>query len=170
MRNELRQQGDTFFDVETGQCAGYAAPLPNGKGFSVRRALVIFGYERDQIAVVKSLDEALPKLTDYYDRQWPQWKRTRDGQFDGDAGYTMFTAYIKWTFYGVFTVKQRQNGPWVATRCMEKLLRDGEEATFPTAELARYVADRHERDGVANYPALNDRYSWEPRRLVPNER
>jgi hypothetical protein len=73
----------------------------------------------------------------------------------------MYTAYIKWSFYGVFTVKQQEDGQWVATRCMEKLLRDGEDATFPTAEVARYAIDRHERDGVANNPALDDGYSWE---------
>jgi hypothetical protein len=170
MQYELRQQDDRFFHVETGLCVGYVAPLSNGKGFSLHRALKIFSHERDQIAVVKSLDEALPKLTDYYEKRWPQWRRTRDGQFDEGAGYTMHTKHIKWTFYGVFTVWQQEDRQWVATRYMEQLLHYGEQATFPTAELAKHVADLHERDGVANYPALDDGYSWEPRRLIPIER
>ena len=29
---------------------------------------------------------------------------------DGDAGYTMYTAFTKWSFYGVFTVKQQDDG------------------------------------------------------------
>jgi hypothetical protein len=163
MRFAFRQQDDMFFHVETGQCAGRVIPLKNGKGFSVHRDLTIFNYERDQIAVVKSMDEALPKLTDYYEKQWPQWRRTRDSQFDADAGYTMYTKYIKWTFYGVFTVKQEEAGKWIATRYTRRLLRDSQEATFLTAEVAKHVADLHERDGIANYPALDDGYSWEVR-------
>ena len=169
MEYELRQQDDRFFHVETGQYAGYVIPLKSGKGFSVHRAMTNFN-ERDRIGVAKSMDEALLKLTDYYEKNWPQWKRTREGQFDGDAGYSMYTAYIKWSFYGVFTVKQQEDGQWGATRCREKLLRDGEEATFPTAEVARYVVDRHERDGVANFPALDDGYSWEDYPWLPGGR
>jgi hypothetical protein len=164
MQYELRQQGDMFFHVETGQCVGYAVPLSNGKGFSVHRAMKIDGNERDKIGVVKSMDEALPKLTDYYEKNWPQWKRLRDSRFDYNRNeYTMFTKFIKWTFYGVFTVKQEETGRWVATRCTDPLLHDGEEAIFSTAGIARQVADLHDRDGFANYPALNDGYSWDGR-------
>jgi len=167
MEYELRQQGDQFIHVETGQCAGRVIPLKSGKGFSVHRAMTNIN-ERDKIGVAKSMNEALSKLSDYYVKNWPQWKRTRSGRFDRDAGYTMYTAYIRCTFYGVFTVEQieAEAGQWVATRYMEKLLHDGEGATFPTAEVARYVVDRHERDGVANYPALDDGYSWEERVLT----
>jgi len=73
----------------------------------------------------------------------------------------MYTAFIKWTFYGVFIVKQEENGRWVATRYTKALLCNGEEATFATSELARHVVDLHERDDVANYPAIDDGYSWE---------
>ncbi|MEH2558535.1 hypothetical protein V1286_006064 [Bradyrhizobium algeriense] len=159
MRYELRQEGNNFIHVETGQSAGYVTPLENGRGFSVHRDLTEIN-ERDQIGVVKSIQEALPKLSYYYLKHLPKWVRRRDGQFGGDAGYVMCTVYSKWSFYGVFEVKQQEDGQWVATRCTEKLLRDGEEVTFPTAEVARYVVDRHKRDGIANYPALDDGYSW----------
>jgi hypothetical protein len=161
MQVEFRKQDDLFFHVETGQCAGRIIPLKDGKGFSVHRTMTLSSNERDKIGIVKSIADALPKLADYYEKNWPQWKRTRGGQLDYRSGYTMFTEFIKWSFYGVFTVKQQEDGRWVAARCTEKLLRDGEQATFATAEVARFVVDRHERDGVANYPALDDGYSWE---------
>jgi len=111
--------------------------------------------------VAKSIEEALPKLTDYSQKNWPQWKRIREHRFDRDAAYTMYTAHVKWSFYGAFTVKQREDGRWVADRCSDALLHDGEEATFATAELARRVADLHERDGFVNLPSLGDGYSWQ---------
>jgi hypothetical protein len=161
MRYELRQKDHLFCHVETGQCVGRVIPLRNGRGFSVHRAMTITADERDKIGAVKSIDDALPMLATYYEEHPPKWKRQRDSRFNDDDGYTMYTAFIKWTFYGVFTVKQEENGRWVATRYTKALLRNGEEATFATSEQARHVADLHERDDVANYPALDDGYSWE---------
>ena len=155
MRYKLKLQDDHFMHVETDQCAGYVVPLKSGKGFCVHRALTN-GDERDRIAVVKSMEEALPTLTEYYEKNWPKWKRERKGRFDKDTGYVMYTACIKWSFYGVFEVKQQDGGRWIATRCTDALLHGGEEATFATAE-----TDLHERDGVGIYRVLNDGYSWE---------
>ena len=107
------------------------------------------GYEQNRVATVKSIRDALPALTAHYDENPPRWKRTREGQFDKNAGYTMYTSYVKWSLYGVFTVKQQEGGLWLATRYTKSLLRDDQEATFPTAEVAKYVVDRHERDEVA---------------------
>jgi hypothetical protein len=73
----------------------------------------------------------------------------------------MRTVHLKWSFYGMFKVNQQEDGKWVATRCSEKLLWHGVEAVFSTPEVARYAVDLHERDGIANYPALDDGYSWE---------
>jgi hypothetical protein len=160
MRYLFKLQGDHFTHVETGECAGWVVPLKSGKGFSVHRALTNIN-ERDKIAVVKSIDDALPTLTTYYVEHPPQWKRTRDTRFNSSDGYTMFTAFVRWTFYGVFTVKQDETGVWVATRCTDALLLDGEQAIFSTAEIARHVVDLHERDGISNYPALDDGFSWD---------
>jgi hypothetical protein len=160
MQLDFRQQDHLFFHVESGHCVGRVVPLKDGKGFSVHRTMMISSNERDKIGVVKSMDEALPKLTDFYEKNWPQWKRTRNSRHDGDAGYTMYTQFIKWSPYGVFTVKRQHDGLWVASRCNDALLHDDNVATFGTAELAQHVADLHERDGFANYPALNDGYSW----------
>jgi hypothetical protein len=125
--------------------------------------MTISSNERDKIGVVKSMDEALPLLSEYYEKNWPQWERTRKGRHDGDAGYTMYTEFVRWSPYGVFTVKQQEDGLWVAARCNDALLRDGEQATFPTAEVARYVADQHEGDGFANYLVIDDGFTWDGR-------
>jgi hypothetical protein len=163
MRNEFRQQGNKFFDIETGHCAGFVAPLKNGKGFSVHRAMTD-GYERNRVAVVKSIADALPALTTYYDENPPRWKRTRDSQFDWVAGYTMYTAFVKWSFYGFFRAKQREDGKWIVTRYSDApLLYKGDLAAFPTAELAKHVADLHERDGFVDFLAINDGYFWDGR-------
>ena len=160
MRYEFKLQDDHFMHVETGQCAGYVVPLKSGKGFSVHRALTNV-CEPDRIAVVKSMEEALPTLTEYHEKNWPKWKRERKGRFDKDAGYMMYTVYIKWSLYGVFEVKQQDGGRWIANRCTDALLREGRAAVFPTSEVARHVANLHERDGFGIYRALNDGYSWE---------
>ena len=163
MQYELRQHNELFYHVESGHCAGRVVSLKGGKGFSVHRTMMINSNERDKIGVVKSMNEALPKLTDYYERNWPQWKRTRKGREDGATGYTMYTEFIKWSFYGVFSVDQRDDGLWAASRCMDALLFDGKDAFFSTAEVAKYVADLHERDGFGNFPAIDDGFSWDGR-------
>jgi hypothetical protein len=107
----------------------------------------------------------LPLLTEYYEKHWPQWKRTRNGRHHEDGRYTMYTEFIKWTPYGVFNVKQQEDGLWVATRCRDALLPEGKDAFF-TTELARYVADLHERDGFGNFPATDDGFTWDDRPWV----
>jgi hypothetical protein len=160
MRFDFRQQDDLLFHVDSGHCAGRVVPLENGKGFSVHRAFTNAD-ERDKIGVVKSMKEALPRLTDYYEKNWPQWKRTRNARHHEDGRYSMYTVFVKWSPYGVFNVTQQEDGRWIATRCLDALLHDGEQATFQTAEIARHVADLHEHDGFANYPALRDGYIWD---------
>jgi hypothetical protein len=132
--------------------------------------MTISSNERDKIGVIKSMDEALPLLSDYYEKNWPQWKRTRNARHHEDGRYTMYTEFIKWSPYGAFNVKQQEDGLWVATRCSDALLHNGEEAFFSTAEIAKYVVDLHEHDGFANYPAIDDGYSWDGRPLIVNHR
>jgi hypothetical protein len=163
MQYEFRQQDHLFFHAESGHCAGRVVPLKSGKGFTVHRTMKINDYERDKIGVVRSIKDALPKLATYYEEHPPQWKRTRKGRHDGDAGYTMYTEFIKWSFYGVFAVNQQDDGRWVASRCTDALLLDGKDAFFSTAELAKHVADLHERDGFGNFPAIEDGFSWDGR-------
>ena len=107
------------------------------------------------------MEEALPTLTTYYEKHPPQWKRIRESRYDRCDGYIMFTVFSKWTFYGVFEVKQNEPGRWVASRCTDTLLREGQAAVFPTSEVARRVADLHERDSIFEHLALADGYSWD---------
>ena len=160
MRYQLQRKGDDFLHVETDQPAGYLLPLKNGKRFSVHRALTEMS-ERDKVGVATSIDEALDLLTEYYIKHPPQWKRIRAGRYDRCDGYSMSTVFSKWTFYGVFNVKQNETGQWVVSRCTDALLREGQLAVFPTSEVARHVADLHERDGISKLPAINDGYSWD---------
>lgn len=41
------------------------------------------------------------------------------------------------------------------------MLHHDEEATFSMTEVAKRVADLHERDGFPDYLVLDDGYSWE---------
>jgi hypothetical protein len=109
MRYEFKLQDNHFMHVETGECAGYVVPLKSGKGFGVHRTMTNFG-ERDKIGVAKSMEEAMSKLTTYYEGHLPKWKREREGRFDKDVGYLMYTVYIKWSLYGAFAVKQQDGG------------------------------------------------------------
>src|SRR5579863_1054135 len=104
MRLEFRQDNHVF-DAETGECAGFVRPQKNGR-LSVHRALTNLD-ERDQIGIVKSREEALAKLTHYYEQHPPKWKLTRRISRDrSPEGYTLVTVFEKWDFYGVFTVRQ----------------------------------------------------------------
>jgi hypothetical protein len=160
MRLDFRQQDDLLFHLDSGHCVGRVVPLRNGKGFSVHRAFTNAD-ERDKIGVVKSMKEALPKLTDYYEKNWPRWKRRRNARHHEDGQYS--TEYWKWSPYGVFNVTRQGDGLWVATRCLDALLHHREQAFFSTAELATHTVDLHEYDGFGNYPVINDGYRWDGR-------
>jgi hypothetical protein len=91
--------------------------LKNGKGFGVHRALTNV-CEQDRIAVVKSMEEALPTLTSYYEKNWPKWKREGKGRFDKDAEYVMYTV--------------SSNGPSMASsRSSSKMADDGLPPVVP---------------------------------------
>jgi hypothetical protein len=164
MKHQLVKYHDDchIIHAETGEFAGYVEPLKRGSGFSVHRTLTL-GNETDRIATVGSVDEAISALTAYYEKNPPRWKRWRHARREHRAGYAMHTEFIKLSFYGVFTVNQQEDGQWMVTRCTDELLHNGQTAAFATAELARHVADLHERDGIADFPALNDGFSWDDR-------
>jgi len=163
MRYELRQQGDLVYHIESGHCVGRVVPMKDEKGFSVHRTMTISSSEPNEIGVVKSMHEALPMLTIYFEKHWPQWKRTRNARHHEDGRYSMYTEFVKWSPYGVFKITQQEDGRWIATRCSDALLLDGKEACFSTAEIAKYVVDLHERDGFGNFPAIDDGFSWDGR-------
>jgi hypothetical protein len=115
----------------------------------VRRVLTL-GNERQKIAFIRSLDEAVPALAANYEKNPPRWK-----------GGAKAKEYRKWTFYGVLTAARQGPSEWSAARNTDFLEHDGMWAVFKTAREAMRAADNHMRDGFADYPVLNDGYSWE---------
>jgi hypothetical protein len=163
MRNDFKLQDDlTVVDKETGHCAGWVEPVKGGERFVVHRTMTD-GYERKKVATVTTIRDALAALTTYHDEHPPRWKRERHARHHPTAGYTMFTEFVKWSLYGVFSITEKGNGAWVASRCGDALLFGGKKALFSTAELAKHVVDLHERDGFGNFPAIDDGYSWDGR-------
>jgi hypothetical protein len=148
---KTHDQGHHIMHIETGECAGYLEPLKNSSGFIVHRALAL-GNEREKIAVIKSVDEAVPTLAAYYEKNPPQWK-----------GGAKARRYIKWTFHGVLTVERQGSREWTAELSGDILVRDGEEAIFATSDEAKRVADTHMRDGFGNSGPVHDGFSWDDR-------
>ena len=89
------------------------------------------------VAVVRSLDEAIPALIAYFWKHPPPW--------EGTATRTKLTGY------GVLDVEQEQSGRWVARFNGDPLLRDGKPALFATREEAQRLADLHVSDGFDGY-------------------
>jgi hypothetical protein len=151
MTHQLFMHGDGhhIMHAETGDYAGYLEPLKRGSGFIVHRALTLRN-EREKIAVIKSIDEAVPTLAAYYKKNPPRWK-----------GGAKARRYIKWTFYGVLTVECQEPGRWAVDRNTDMLLCNGLEASFVTSQEAKHVADIHQRDGFPNSVPINDGFSWD---------
>ena len=79
--------------------------------------------ECEEIAVVTSLDDAIPALVVYYEKTPPQWKRESA------------TRYRNLTQFGLLRVEQDQPGQWLAYRNDNyPLLRNGQPAIFATSE------------------------------------
>jgi hypothetical protein len=117
-----------------------------------------------EVAVVKSLNDAIPAFAAYYASHPPQWEPT------DLAGWVITppaahrgtaTRYSKLTDFGGLDVMQEQPGQWVAYRNSEfPLLRDGKPAIFATREKAQRAADTHVREGYPNSDRIDDGYEW----------
>ncbi|KRR06365.1 hypothetical protein CQ12_33465 [Bradyrhizobium jicamae] len=117
-----------------------------------------------EVATVKTLDECVTALADYYERTPAQWVRKRAGWSE------------KETCYSHLSVEQDQRGRWRAYRDEFSLLNGrGEPANFSTLDEAQRVADIHLLDNYPNaQPAVDDGYWWlvDPEmdwRLLPEE-
>jgi hypothetical protein len=127
--------------------AGYVRPLELGRrGLRYR----VQNDGGDEIAVVKSIDDAIPALAAYYEKNLPRWERKSA------------TRYIEWTQFGLLRVEQDQPRRWLAYRDDYPLLRDGKPAVFAVSEEAQRATDAHLRDGYPNSEAINDGFSWLP--------
>jgi hypothetical protein len=138
-------QSHHIMHVETDECVGYLKPLK--RGFILYRALTD---GRKKIAVINSVDEAVPTLAAYNEKHPPQW-----------MGGAKARCHNKWTFYGVLKVERQARGEWTVERSRELLACGGAYAVFPTAEEAKHMADIHMCDGFPNSVPVDDGFSWD---------
>ena len=146
MKYLIEPRGDNSFSIlnDASDCyVGYVAL--RGARYHVENG------DDDEIAVVKSLDDAIPALAAYYEENPPQWE------------YESETRYAKLTQFGPLRVEQDQPGQWVAYRNDDyPLLREGKPATFATSEEAQRAADAHAPEGYPNSETIYDGFAWLP--------
>jgi hypothetical protein len=106
--------------------------------------------DEEFVVTVRTLDEALPALLAYYEKNPPQWK------------YKSATRYTKWTEFGDLRVEQESPEQWLAYRTDCPLLRTGNPAIFASPEEAQRVADVHYREGYPNSEIIFDGFAWLP--------
>jgi hypothetical protein len=107
-------------------------------------------YQRDEVGVVKSLDEAIPAFIDFYKRHPVPSER------ESPALYWRHTMFVS------LRVEQDQQGYWLAYREDYPLLRDTKPARFATSAEAQLAADAHELDLFPNAEMADDGLSWLP--------
>ena len=107
-------------------------------------------YQRDDIGVVKSLDDAIPTFIDYYDKNPVSWEQERPA------------LYWRHTMFVPLRVEQDQQGHWLAYREDYPMLEDTKPARFATSADAQRAADAHELDLFPNAKAIDDGLSWLP--------
>jgi hypothetical protein len=109
------------------------------------------GYQRDPIAIVKSLDEAIPTFLAYFKKNPIQWERKKPA------------LYWRRTMFVSLRVEQDQQGNWLAYRDDYPMLENGfAPAWFKTCADAKRAADAHELDLFPNAKVIDDGYSWLP--------
>jgi hypothetical protein len=125
---------------------GRAYPL-DGQGFRVCADLAP-DWSDGVVAVVQSLDGAIPALAAYYEQNPAQWQRETA------------TRYAKFTQFAFLRVEQDKEGRWRPKRDDYPMLRNGAPATFATREEAQRAADAHLLDYYPNYEIIDDGLSW----------
>lgn len=141
MKYFIEQRGDNWFAIvgyHSDCCVGYVT-LRDGR-YHVEND------DNDEIAVVKTLDDAIPAIAAYYEAiPWVYESETR---------------YTKSTPFGPLHVEQDQSG-WVAYRHYEyPLLRNGYSASFATLEEAQQAADAHAPDGYPSSETIFDGFAF----------
>jgi hypothetical protein len=135
-----RRDGFVVVHVESNCHVGYADR--RGTKYRVRND---YG---DDIAIVSSIDKAIPALLAYYEKHPPRWER--------DCA----TEYSKLSPFGLLEVEEDQSGHWSAYRNEHPLLRDSKPAIFATSVEAQRAADAHLRDGLPDSEPNNNGMSW----------
>jgi hypothetical protein len=158
MKYLIEPQGDDHFAIvnDDADChVGYVAL--RGARYHVENV------EDKEIAVVQSLDDAIPALATYYEENPPQWEPESESTTYGsnaDALARCGPRFIKETQFGPIWVEQIKSERWVAYRNHHELLIDGNMAVFNTCDEAQRAADAHLSDGYPNSATINDGFSW----------
>lgn len=127
---------------------GRVQPLNGIHGpFRVEADLVSLGKDCE-VAIVCTLEEAVPKLADYYEKNPPQWERHNP------------MLYEKWTLFALLRIEQDQRRNWLAYRDDYPMLRDGNLAKFRAFEEAQRAADAHHLDYYPNAKVIDDGLTW----------
>jgi hypothetical protein len=145
IRNE-----DAYFLV------GHVYPLRDQQGSYRVFSSFSPGYQRDPIAIVKSLDEAIPTFLAYYKKNPVQWEREKSA------------LYWRHTMFVCLRAEQDQQGHWLAYRDDYPMLENFcAPAQFKTCADAKRAADAHELDLFSKTKVIDDGYSWLPDPEIP---
>jgi hypothetical protein len=129
---------------------GRAYPTNGREGpFRVVADLTPDDCDNDQVAVVSSIEEAVPALAAYYEKNPPPWESKTAARYE------------KWTQFALLRV-EHDRGNWLAYRDDHPMLRNGTLAKFTTSEEARRAADAHLLDMYPNAEPIYDGLSWLP--------
>src|ERR1035441_9690567 len=146
MKYFLEPRGDDWFSIvndDADCCVGYVDL--RGARYHVQND------EGEEIAVVRSLDNAIPAIIAYYEKNPPRWKRESA------------TRYSEETQFGSLRVEQDKPGQWVAYRDYDfPLVQNGNPAIFGTSEEAQRAADAHASDGYPNSETIYDGFAFLP--------
>lgn len=107
-------------------------------------------YQRDDVGIVKSLDDAIPAFIDHYEKYPVPWER------ESRALYWRHTMFV------CLRVEQDQQGCWLAYRDDYPMLQDTKPAHFATFADAQRTADAHELDLYPGGKVIDDGFSWLP--------
>jgi hypothetical protein len=130
---------------------GRVYPLHGQQGpYEVTSSIGPVYQERDEIGIVKSLNEAIPAFIDYYEKNPVPWER------ESPALYRRHTLFV------YLRVEQDQQRNWLAYRDDYPMLQDTKPARFSTCADAQRAADAHELDLFPNAKTIDDGLAWLP--------
>lgn len=106
--------------------------------------------QHHDIAVVKSLNDAIPAFIDFYENNPVPWERES------------LALYWRYTMFTILRVERDQQGHWRAYRDDYPMLQDTKPARFAKFADAQRAADAHELDLYPNANVIDDGHSWLP--------
>jgi hypothetical protein len=147
----LRKQYDYYaiLNDDADFIVGRVYPL-NGQQGPYKVTSSIGHSHQPDVCVVKSLDEAIPTFTDYYEKNPVPWEQESPA------------LYWKETMFVCLRVEQDQQGHWRAYRDDYPMLQDTKPACFAKCMDAQRAADAHELDLYPNAKVIDDGLSWLP--------